>query len=227
MTPDRGPRRVLSRRSALTLLVALGAAGCATDRQAGIAGASRPASPAPTGSAPSESTPSASAPASPDPTSSARSGPRPIPAGTTSVSRLECPAIGIDTDDLEELHLLADGTLAAPHDPDRAGWYVDGPVPGDRGPAVIAGHVDSRTGPAVFARLGDSRSGQAVRVTLSDGRSHRFVVDRTALYPQDAFPTDEVYAPVPDVQLRLITCGGSYDPGRGYRDNVVVFLSAV
>jgi hypothetical protein len=33
-----------------------------------------------------------------------------------------------------------------------------------------------------------------------------------------------VYGPVPNAQLRLITCGGTFDPATGrYLSNVVVF----
>ena len=36
-------------------------------------------------------------------------------------------------------------------------------------------------------------------------------------------PGSVVYAPTPAAELRLITCGGPFDPVRGsYRDNVVV-----
>ena len=38
------------------------------------------------------------------------------------------------------------------------------------------------------------------------------------------FPTAMVYGPVPDAELRLITCGGTFDYARGsYLSNVVVY----
>jgi hypothetical protein len=47
-------------------------------------------------------------------------------------------------------------------------------------------------------------------------------------YPKNQFPTDEVYAPTPNAQLRLITCGGTFDSTRrSYVDNVVVFAVAI
>jgi hypothetical protein len=43
-------------------------------------------------------------------------------------------------------------------------------------------------------------------------------------YPKNEFPTDEVYAPTPNPQLRLITCGGEFDYNhRSYLDNEVVY----
>jgi sortase (surface protein transpeptidase) len=92
------------------------------------------------------------------------------------------------------------------------------------GPAVIAGHVDSRTGPAVFFRLEELAVDDTVLVTRSDGRDVEFRVTRVAQYPKDDFATEEVYGPTTGAELRLITCGGTFDAGRrSYRDNVVVY----
>jgi hypothetical protein len=45
-----------------------------------------------------------------------------------------------------------------------------------------------------------------------------------AAVPKDQFPSERVYRPTPDAELRLITCGGDFDPGRlSYRDNIVVY----
>jgi Sortase domain len=133
------------------------------------------------------------------------------------------PALGV-TSPLEDL--VADPVtreLSAPDDPSRAGWYTAGVVPGDQGPAVIGGHVDSRRGPGVFFRLRTLRPGDLVDVNRSDGRSVRFAVIAVALYPKDAFPTDAVYGPTSGPELRLVTCGGTFDRSvRSYEDNVVV-----
>ena len=42
---------------------------------------------------------------------------------------------------------------------------------------------------------------------------------------KDAFPTEAVYGPTTETALRLITCGGPFEPALGdhYRDNVIVF----
>jgi len=130
---------------------------------------------------------------------------------------------------LEELVADADtGELAAPADPARAGWYAAGVVPGDQGPAVIGGHVDSRSGPGVFFRLRTLRPGDLVDVTRSDGRTVRFSVIAVALYPKDRFPTEAVYGPTSGPELRLVTCGGTFDrSARSYDDNVVVDAALV
>jgi hypothetical protein len=55
-----------------------------------------------------------------------------------------------------------------------------------------------------------------------------FRVLATRRYPKDEFPTDEVYGPTPNAQLRLITCGGTFDRARGsYVDNIVVYAVLV
>jgi len=157
------------------------------------------------------------------PTGSVSADPSGVPAGdSVRPVALRIPAIGVNSR-LERLTLDGRGELRAPRDPDKAGWYVDGPVPGDVGPAVLAGHVDSRTGPAVFYRLSTLRAGARVTVALSDGSAVRFRVESVQAFPRAEFPTEQVYGATPEPVLRLITCGGVYDPGNGYRDNVVVF----
>ncbi|HSO53680.1 MAG TPA: class F sortase, partial [Actinomycetes bacterium] len=137
--------------------------------------------------------------------------------------RLVIPAIGVATR-LVRLGLEADGGMAVPADFGRAGWFAEGPAPGQVGPAVIAGHVDSRTGPAVFYRLRELRPGQAVLVERADGTRLRFVVEQARRYPKAGFPTAAVFGPVSSAALRLITGAGDFDRARGsYRDNLVVF----
>lgn len=155
--------------------------------------------------------------------------PRPVPvdavaplADVSPPTTVDIPAIGVHSD-LERLHLDADGTLQAPASFARAGWYADGPTPGGPGPAVIAGHVDSRSGPAVFFRLDRLRPGDEIRVRRRDGRTAVFVVTDLERYPKARFPDEEVYAPTPGPELRLITCSGAFDRAAGhYVDNTVV-----
>jgi hypothetical protein len=136
---------------------------------------------------------------------------------------LSIPAIGVDGP-LAEIGLDGSGALVPPADFSRAGWFAAGPAPGEVGPAVLAGHVDDRTGPAVFYRLEELTPGDEVVVTGSDGQPVRFTVTRVAAYPKDDFPTAEVYGPTTGPELRLITCGGTFDRSRrSYEENLVVF----
>ena len=144
------------------------------------------------------------------------------PTFSGAPTRLRVPAIRLDTR-LESLRIGRDGELVPPRDFGRAGWYAGGTAPGDVGPAVIAGHVDSRSGPAVFHRLRELDAGDTIDVTRG-GSTVRFTVVSAAWYPKSAFPTEQVYGPTPDRQLRLITCGGVFDRSlRSYRDNLVVY----
>lgn len=146
---------------------------------------------------------------------------RPTYSGAPTVLRI--PTLAVTTT-LESLVLDGSGQLRPPTDYARAGWWTQGVPPGDVGPAVIAGHVDSATsGPAVFYNLHTLRPGDVVQVDRG-GQTVEFVVTTVEQYPKDAFPTDKVYRPTPDAQLRLITCGGAFDHNRlSYRDNIVVY----
>ena len=116
-----------------------------------------------------------------------------------------------------------------PVDFGRPGWFRDGPAPGQFGPAVIAGHVDSKNGPGIFYRLGALRPGAIVVVRRADGVPAHFSVDKVERYAKDRFPTVAVYGDTTHrSELRLITCGGSFDARTGhYLDNVVAYAHLV
>ena len=139
--------------------------------------------------------------------------------------RLRIPTIGVDSW-LQILGRNADGTVEVPLEWEVAGWFGQGPAPGERGPAVILGHVDSRTGPAVFYRLRELQQGNEILVEHAQGRVTKFLVDRVEQFDKNRFPTRAVYFPTLKPELRLITCGGDFDPISGhYRDNIIVFAS--
>jgi len=127
------------------------------------------------------------------------------------------------------LGLTRGGAMAVPplSMPFLTGWYDRGPTPGERGAAVIIGHVDAASvGPAVFYDLGDLRPGQDIYVTLADGRTAVFTVAAAALYPKAGFPSGTVFGYTGRPTLRLITCGGVFDPQTGhYLSNIVVFAN--
>lgn len=139
--------------------------------------------------------------------------------------RLRIPAIHVDSP-LDHLGRLPDGTIAVPNSPVVAGWYDEGPRPGQSGPAVILGHVDSRKGPGVFFRLSELKLGTLAYVDRADGTTIAFRVQRVSQVPKISFPTDLVYSPTLEPSLQLVTCGGSFDNhARSYRDNVIAYTS--
>lgn len=163
-----------------------------------------------TGSLPSVTRPSVAA-AAPD-----LSGPDTV----TAPVAVRIPALDVDSA-LVELGVDSDGVLVPPATADVAGWYADGPAPGETGPAVVAGHVDSNLGPGVFAELARLRPGDRIEIDRADGSVAAFAVRDVVQVAKAAFPTSEVYGPTTGPQLRLVTCGGEFD-GDHYRDNVIV-----
>lgn len=140
-------------------------------------------------------------------------------------TRLTIPALGVRAR-VGRAGLRSDGTLRPPRPPheDEPAWYTGSVTPGEAGTAVIEGHLDSSAGPSVFFRLGRLRPGQTVRVRRADRTTAVFTVDAVRRFPKDAFPTRAVYADTAGPSLRLITCGGRFDPAaRHYRDNTVAF----
>ena len=136
---------------------------------------------------------------------------------------LTIPAIGVKAP-IVNLGLNRNGTLQVPGNTTVVGWYVNSPRPGAIGSAIIAGHVDSRSGPGVFFWLHTMRPGDRIYVRRADGTLAVFTVTAVQMYAKSRFPTAMVYGPVPDAELRLITCGGTFDyTRRSYLSNVVVY----
>ena len=149
--------------------------------------------------------------------------PKPVAAPVS----LTIPLIGVQTN-LITLGLASDGALQVPSSTSVAGWYTGSPRPGAVGSAIIVGHIDSGNTAGVFFRLDTLTRGDKVYVKRADGTLVEFRVTSVQSYPKDDFPTQEVYGPVPDAELRLITCGGAFDAAtRHYLSNIVVYATEV
>ncbi|GGV68318.1 class F sortase [Streptomyces massasporeus] len=149
-------------------------------------------------------------------------GPRPLPR--SRATRLLIPYLRLDAP-VMDLGLDRDRRLTAPpdDDPKLVGWYRHGASPGEQGTAVAVGHLDTDSGPAVFAGLPELKRGRIVKARRADGRIAVYTVDNIRSYEKAHFPSQEVYGARGRPELRLITCGGSYDRRKGYSGNVVVF----
>ena len=162
-------------------------------------------------------------PTLPAPTGPIAAAPQQQPAVVSRPVALTIPSIGVQTS-LVDLGLTAAGALQVPSSTAVAGWYTGSPRPGAVGSAVIAGHIDSQAGPGVFFRLSALRPGDRVYVRRADGTLAVFRVTLVRQYAKDSFPTSAVYGPTPDAELRLITCGGTFDPQlRSYLSNTVAY----
>lgn len=153
----------------------------------------------------------------------------PPPAGTQPPGSqpapvaVDIPRIGVRSD-LVRLDVDPTGALEAPDDFAKAGWWAAGPVPGATGAAVLVGHLDSHRGPAVFFRVPSLVPGDTVNVRRADGTTASFVVDAVRQYNKDALPARQIYGSTAGPELRLITCGGTFDERtKSYADNIVVF----
>jgi LPXTG-site transpeptidase (sortase) family protein len=141
--------------------------------------------------------------------------------------RLLVPAIGLSAPVLP-LGLNSDGTLQVPKSFSQAGWFTEGPEPGERGAAVIAGHFDAKSGPGVFYRLRALRRGDLITVAVRGGAKVKFAVSSTLAVRKTRFPTSLVYRRTPRPTLRLITCDGAFDSSTGhYVDNYIVFATLI
>ena len=106
---------------------------------------------------------------------------------------------------------------------DRAGWYADGPRPGEPGRTVLIGHRDDSSGPAVFADLPQIEPGTEIVVTGADGESRSYVASRAMSVPKDTYPAEAVHDPTAHSTLVLVTCGGDFLASGHYENSVIVF----
>jgi hypothetical protein len=150
-----------------------------------------------------------------------------VAAPVAAPSTVIIPAIGVRSG-LIRLGVTKAGTMQVPSTAAVAGWYTGSPRPGAIGTAVIVGHIDSLQGRGIFYQLRLLHPGNKVYVRRADGTVAVFKVTAVRMYPKTHFPASAVYGAVPDAQLRLITCGGTFDPATGhYLSNVIAFAQLV
>ena len=140
---------------------------------------------------------------------------RPAPPG-----RIRIPAADVDAG-IEAVRARRDGLEVPP--PGWAGWYSGGARPGEPGRAVVIGHLDTSDGPGVFERVPSLDRGSRIDVTDGRGAVHSYRVVGVTRVRKRRFPTRAVYGHARNSVLVLVTCGGPYVAGRGYRDNVLVY----
>ena len=161
----------------------------------------------------------------PAPTGPIVAPPQSAAAPVASPVSLTIPLIGVKTN-LIRLGLAAGGSMQVPSSTTVAGWFTGSPRPGSVGSSIIVGHVDNDRSPGVFFRLPELKRGDDIYVKRADGTTVEFRVTANQTYLKDHFPTDTVYGPTPDAELRLITCGGTFDLQTGhYLSNIVVYAT--
>ncbi|MFE4449502.1 class F sortase [Streptomyces sp. NPDC056796] len=148
------------------------------------------------------------------------------PLDGAAPQRVELPSVGIDATVVRR-GLDDEGAIEPPpfETPGAVGWYAEGTEPGTKGAALFVGHVDTETKPAVFYGLSAARPGEKVRVSRSDGKIAEFTIDDVQVLTRKRFDAQKAYGPREDgrAELRLITCGGTYDhASHAYTANVIV-----
>ncbi|WP_322870326.1 class F sortase [Streptomyces goshikiensis] len=148
------------------------------------------------------------------------------PLGAAPPARVDMPSIGIKAPVVSR-GLDKDGAIdPPPYDrPGTVGWWGGGAQPGTAGTALLVGHVDTASKPAVFYGLSSAKPGDSVRVVRADGTVAEFTVEDVQVYERAGFDPHKAYGPrVPGrAELRLVTCGGTYDKAaKQYSANVVV-----
>jgi hypothetical protein len=211
-------RRRATRRPAAAALALVGALACVIATAGFVVASHGGRAATPLGHTPFVATPAGRAGKLPDSADS---------FAVAAPAALIIPAIGVQTR-LIRLGRTAAGALQVPPTTAVAGWYTGSPRPGELGAAVIAGHVDSLLGPGVFFRLRLLRPRDLILVRRADRSFAAFRVTAVRQSLKTRFPTAAVYGPAPVAELRLVTCGGTFDYATGhYLSNVIVFAIAV
>ncbi|GGQ49934.1 class F sortase [Streptomyces asoensis] len=148
------------------------------------------------------------------------------PLGQALPQRVDIPDLGVRAPVVAR-GLDTEGAVDPPpfDQAGAVGWYAGGAQPGTRGAALLVGHVDTETRPAVFYKLSTLKPGETVRVVRDDGKVAEFTVDAVEVIRRDRFDARQAYGPrrAGRAELRLITCGGTFDRvSGGYTANVVV-----
>jgi sortase (surface protein transpeptidase) len=148
------------------------------------------------------------------------------PLGDALPLRVDIPGLGVQAPVVAR-GLDERGALDPPpfDQPAVVGWYADGVKPGAAGTALMVGHVDTESRPAVFYKISAMRPGQKIRVVRDDGKVAEFTVDDVQVLTRDQFDAQQAYGPRRSgrAELRLVTCGGSFDRAtNSYTANVIV-----
>ena len=123
-----------------------------------------------------------------------------VAVGLTNGTDMEVPAVGI------------------------VGWYKLGAAPGASRPSVLVSHVSWNGQKGAFYRLKDLKPGDEVQVYDASGDCAVFLVDWSETVLKTSLPTQRIWNHTHEAVIRLVTCGGTYDPTTDhYLSNVIVY----
>jgi LPXTG-site transpeptidase (sortase) family protein len=138
--------------------------------------------------------------------------------------RLKIPKIGVDAP-IDQMGLTSEGDMDTPKIPGNAGWFSQGPRPGEVGSSVIDGHFGWKNNlPAVFDNLHLLKAGDTLSVVDEEGAATTFTVRELRTFGRDGDATEVFRSNDGKAHLNLITCQGSWNERqKSYSTRLVVF----
>ncbi len=138
--------------------------------------------------------------------------------------RLKIPIIDVDAA-VEHVGLTSQGDMDTPKDPTNAGWFNQGPHPGDKGSSVIDGHFGWENSiPAVFDNLHRLQKGDKLHVEDEKGTITTFIVREFQTYGPNDDAAGIFSSSDGKAHLNLITCQGAWNTTQqSYATRLVVF----
>lgn len=173
----------------------------------------------------------------PDLTASAPTPPAPLAADAAQPQTVDIPALSAHSTLIPLGIQGVNGVPVTPpskagevevpdvHHPLQAGWVqVATDKPGMVAPLVVLAHVDGDGHPGLFVNLKTIPLGAKVTVDYDSGPPRTFTIVRTRKVPKAEFPTADVYGPTATPEIRLVTCGGTFDHAkRSYIDSIIAY----
>lgn len=137
---------------------------------------------------------------------------------------LKIPKINVDAD-IEYVGLTSKGAVDVPKTVTKAGWFNQGPRPGEKGSAVIVGHFGLKNFvTAVFSYLYKLKKGDKIYVKDDKGATAVFTVRESRNYDPKADATYVFSTNDGKSHLNLITCEGAWNNiTKTYSQRLVVF----
>lgn len=145
------------------------------------------------------------------------------PTAVDAPTAVRVPSVGLELG-VVPVGVREDGQMDVPDLVSELGWYRFGPAPGAAtGSAVLAAHVDSDIGAAPMASVLRASEGDPIEIATAAGAMLDYRITSIEQISKDELRLDALFARDGEHVVRLVTCGGEWDPAAGaYEDNIVV-----
>jgi hypothetical protein len=124
-----------------------------------------------------------------------------------------------------------ENAVDAPANVYDAGWYRDSVLPGSNtGVSLVLGHISGWSTPGVFKNINKLQPGEIIEIEKGDGTILKYSVDKSEEYSVSSIDMAKILYEVPTGthSLRLMTCGGTFNPeDDSYDSRTVVYASPV